>query len=85
MEILQRAKVQHEIEHYIKRVLQEKNCNMKRWVLHKKVQHGMVQYEKSATWKEWNIQKVQHEKMYKLPQWNSEKVHKNSILYCTNG
>ena len=70
----------HEIMHYIKRVLQEKNCNMKRWVLHKEVQHG-----NGTVWKKCNMQKVQHEKMYKLPQWNSEKMHKNSILYCTNG
>ena len=63
---LQRVKVQHEMVQYIKRVLHEKKCNMKRR-LHKKVQYEdytkmkIVQYEKC------NMKKVQREK-YILPQ-----------------
>ena len=38
----------------------QKKCNMK-WLLHKKYNMEMVQYEKSATWKKCNIKRVQHE------------------------
>ena len=54
---LQLVKVQHEIDQFIKRVQHEKKCNMKT-LLHSKVQYSMVQYEKSATWKECNRKNV---------------------------
>ena len=51
---LERVKVQHEIEQFIKRMQLEKKCNMKT-LIYKKVQHG-------AVWKWCSVEMVQCEK-----------------------
>ena len=68
---LQRVKVKHEIEQYIKECNTKIKYSMKR-LLHKKVQHVI-----GATWKKCSMKK------YKFQQWNKKKVHKNSEKWIT--